>query len=388
MATENDVYRKLQRHLHKMPIGFPATKTGVEIRLLKSIFTPEQALVATHLDYKHKTIDQIYETAKKDVSVKEELSRILDETVSNGGISRRKQDGKETYATLPFVSWGMYEHQLKRMDQTFLDDSNEYLTGEFALELATGRLPVMRVIPVEESIEVEHHVATYDELRHLIQASGEHIAVQECLCKNAGDLKEEPCQVTERREVCMSFGDLAELYIEEGWARRLNQEEALEMARLNEQEGLVLMPGNAQEPNFMCSCCSDCCLVLNLIKNYPNPADALTSNYYAVVNTELCTGVGDCIARCPLDALSLVEDIAIVAIARCIGCGLCVPVCPEHTISMVKKEQEIVPPMTMEDRFDYELAQKSSLSGRVRNFSLKTFLRIIFKFAPSPESEN
>jgi ferredoxin len=388
MTAGNDIYRKLQRHLHKMPIGFPATKTGIEIKLLKSIFTEEQAIVATHLDYRHKTIDQIYATAKKDVSSKEELRRILDKTVTNGGISRRKKDGEEQYATLPFVSWGMYEHQLKRMDQTFLDDSNEYLTGEFGLELATGRLPVMRVIPVQESIKVEHHIATYDGLRHLIQESGEHIAVQDCLCKKAGDLQEKPCQVTERREVCMSFGDLAELYIEEGWARRLNQEEALEIARLNEQEGLVLMPGNAQEPKFICSCCSDCCLVLNLIKNYPNPAEALISNYYAMVDTELCAGVGDCVALCPLDALSLVEDIAIVAIARCIGCGLCVPVCPEEAIALVKKEQETIPPVTIEDRFDYELAQKSSLSGRIRNFSLKTFLRIIFKFAPSPEPEN
>lgn len=387
MATENGVYRKLQQHLNKMPVGYPATKTGVEIRLLKSIFTPEQAKIATHLDYKPKTIDQIFETAKSDVSTKEELKRILDETVSNGGISRRKKDDMEQYTTLPFVSWGMYELQLKRMDQTFLDNSNEYLTGEFALELATTRLPVMRVIPIEESIEAEHHVATYDELRRLIEVSGEHIAAQECFCKKAEDLRNEPCQVTERRELCMSFGDLAELYIEEGWARRLDQDEALEMARLNEKEGLVLMPGNAQEPKFMCSCCSDCCLVLNLIKNYPKPAEAFASNYFASVNADLCTGVGDCIARCPLDAVTMVEGVATIELARCIGCGLCVPVCPEDAIVMVKKEAETIPPMTMEDRFDFELSQKSSLSGRIRNFSLKTFLRIVFRLAPAPESK-
>ena len=388
MSPTNDVYRKLQKHLHKMPQGYPATKTGVEIRLLKSIFTPEQAKVATHLDYKPKTLDQIYETAKSDIGSKEELKQVLDETVSNGGITRKKRDGKEQYATLPFVSWGMYEHQLKRMDQAFLDNSNEYMTGEFALELATGRLPVMRVIPVEESIKVEHHIANYDELRQLIKVSGDQIAVQECFCKKAGDLKEQPCQATERRELCMSFGDLAELYIEEGWARRLDQEEALEMARLNEQEGLVLMPGNAQEPKYFCSCCSDCCLVLNLIKNYPNPSDAVASNYYASVNAELCTSVGDCVARCPIDAITLVDGLATISLARCIGCGLCVPACPEHAISMTKKEVETIPPMTMEDRFDYELAQKRSFSGRIRNFSLKTFLRIVFKLAPSPESKN
>jgi len=371
-----------------MPIGYPATKTGVEINLLKSIFTSEQAKITTHLNYKYKTIDQIFETAKGEVSTKEELKRILDETVSNGGVFRRLKDGVEQYGTLPFVSWGMYEHQLKRMDQEFLNNSNDYLTGEFALELATGKLPVMRVIPVEESIEVEHHIASYDELRKLIEISGDHIAVQDCFCKKAGDLKDESCRVTERREVCLSFGDLAELYIEEGWARRLDQVEALEMTRLNEKEGLVLMPGNAQEPKYMCSCCSDCCVVLNLIKNYPNPADAVASNFFASVNTELCNGVGACVSSCPLTALALVEGTAVIELARCIGCGLCVPVCPEDAIFMLKKEEETIPPRTIEDRFDFELAQKSSLFGKIRNFSLKTFLRIIFRLAPAPGSKN
>ena len=66
MATETDAYRNLQEHLDKMPVGFPATESGVEINLLKTIFTPEQAKIATHLDYKHKTLDQIFETAKEE----------------------------------------------------------------------------------------------------------------------------------------------------------------------------------------------------------------------------------------------------------------------------------------------------------------------------------
>jgi NAD-dependent dihydropyrimidine dehydrogenase PreA subunit len=335
-----------------MPVGYPATKTGVEINLLKSIFTPEQAKIATHLDYKHKTIEQIYETAKEEVASKNELKHTLDETVSNGGISRRWRDGKEQYAVLPFLMWGMYEHQLKRLDQAFLDNSGEYIMGEFGLEFATSRLPKMRVIPIEESVEAEYHIATYDELRRLIEQAGEHIAIQECFCRKASDMQGKHCQATERRELCMSFGDLADLYIEEGWGRKLDQQEALEMARQNEEEGLVLMPGNQQEPNFMCSCCHDCCQVLNMIQNFPKPAEGVASNYYAEVNTELCTGVGTCVERCPMSAMSLNNGFAAIELTRCIGCGLCIPTCPEDAISLVKKHQEIIPPVTAEDLFD------------------------------------
>jgi NAD-dependent dihydropyrimidine dehydrogenase PreA subunit len=388
MSSESDVYRKLQQHLHKMPIGYPATRTGVELDLLKSIFTPEQARMARHLDYKHKTIDQIFETAQAEVSSKAEMQRILDDTVSNGGITRRKRNGEAQYAVLPFLLWGMYEHQVSRLTKAFLDDCNEYIMGEFGFEFATGRLPKMRVIPIEESVETDHQIATYDELRYLIEQAGEHIAVQECFCKKANDILDKSCQTTERRELCMSFGDLADLYVEEGWARQLSQSEALEMARKNEEEGLVLMPGNQQELKFMCACCGDCCGMLTLIQNYPKPAEVVASNFYAQVNTDLCTGVGACVECCPLDAVTLENGFALINLDRCIGCGLCVPACPEDAITMVKKEQETVPPMTEEELFDTELALKSTLAGKVRNYSLKTLLRVLTRFAPSSASQN
>jgi len=381
VSKENDVYRKLQRHLHKMPVGYPATKTGVEINLLKSIFTPEQANIAIHLDYKHKTVDQIFETASEQVGSKEELKRVLDDTVSNGGIFRRERDEEQEYAVLPFLMWGMYEHQLKRLDKEFLDDSNEYIMGEFGLEFATNRLPKMRVIPVNESIEVEQHIATYDELRQLIEQAGEQIAVQECFCKKAKDIQGNSCQVTDRRELCMSFGDLADLYIKEGWARKIDQQEAMEMAHKNEEEGLVLMPGNHQKPEFICSCCRDCCQMLMTIKNFPKPAEGVGTNYYVEVNPDLCTGVGTCVGRCPMDAVTLMNGFAAIELDRCIGCGLCVPVCPENAIFLVKKKQETLPPLSSEELFDTELALKSTLSGKIRNFSLKTFLRLVFRLA-------
>jgi Pyruvate/2-oxoacid:ferredoxin oxidoreductase delta subunit len=381
MTPENDAYRKLQKHLDKMPVGYPATKTGEEINILKSIFTPEQAKVAVHLDYRHKSVDQIFETAKGEVNSKEELTRILDEIVSKGGISRRERDGQKQYAVLPFVLWGMYEHQLKRLTPEFLNDAGQYMMGEFGLELATGTIPKMRVIPVEESVEIEHHVATYDELRRLIEAAGDQIAVQDCFCRKASGMQGKHCQATDRREVCMTLGDMADLYVEEGWARRIDQAEALEIARKNEEEGLVLMPGNDQKPGFMCACCRDCCGMLSIMRFTPKPADVVASNFYAQVNSELCAGSEICVGRCPIEAIKVESGVAAVDLARCIGCGLCVPTCPQNAISLVRKPQEVVPPLTQEERYDAMMAQRSSFIGKVRNYSLKTFLRVVTRLS-------
>jgi formate hydrogenlyase subunit 6/NADH:ubiquinone oxidoreductase subunit I len=360
MASEMDVYRKLQEHLDKMPIGYPATQSGVEINLLKTIFTPKEAVIATHLGYKHKTVDQIFETASVVVHSKEELTRVLDEIVAKGGITRRRRDSQNQYAVLPLVLWGMYEQQLKRLSPEFLMNFGQYMQNEFGAELASSRVPKMRVIPVEESIQVEHFVATYDELRHLIEQAGDHIAIQECMCRKVADLQGRHCELTDRREVCMSLGDLADLYIEEGWGRKISQEEAFALASKSEEEGLVLMPGNEQEAEFICACCNDCCGMLGMVKHLPRPADVVASNYYIQVKAELCTGTGTCVQRCPMGAVIMDDTVASIDLGRCIGCGLCVPTCPENAMVMVKKAQEFVPPRTEEDLFDMILAGKQT----------------------------
>ena len=43
---DGDLYRKLQRHLDRMPVAFPPTESGVEIRILQRLFTPDEARMA------------------------------------------------------------------------------------------------------------------------------------------------------------------------------------------------------------------------------------------------------------------------------------------------------------------------------------------------------
>ncbi|NCF68734.1 MAG: 4Fe-4S dicluster domain-containing protein [Chloroflexi bacterium] len=363
MTINVDAYRRLQEHLDKMPVGFPATQSGVEINILKTIFTEEEAKVATYLDYKHKAVDEIYRLAEGEVESVEALTQILDGIVAKGGISRITRDDQIQYAVLPLVLWGMYEQQLKRLSPDFLLNFGQYFQTEFAAEMATSKVPKMRVIPIEESIKVEHHVATYDELQHLIEQAGDRIAMQECICRKVRDLQGEHCQITDRREVCMSLGDLADLYINEGWGRQVKQEEALALAAKSVDEGLVLMPANQQEAEFICACCTDCCGMLSALKYHPRPVDIVASNFFAKVDPELCTGLGTCVDRCPMEAVKMEGGLASVNMARCIGCGLCVPTCAEEAIILEKKEQEMIPPQTEEDFLELIMADKMAVQS-------------------------
>ena len=40
--VESKNYRKLQEHLDTLPIGYPATESGVELRILEFLFSPEE----------------------------------------------------------------------------------------------------------------------------------------------------------------------------------------------------------------------------------------------------------------------------------------------------------------------------------------------------------
>jgi len=54
----------------------------------------------------------------------------------------------------------------------------------------------------------------------------------------------------------------------------------------------------------------------------------------AKVGIEKCTGCGDCVEVCPVEAISLNDDKAVIDEDTCTECGLCVDECPNDAISL------------------------------------------------------
>ncbi len=50
------------------------------------------------------------------------------------------------------------------------------------------------------------------------------------------------------------------------------------------------------------------------------------------VNEELCVGCGVCVEECPVDAISMAEEVASINDEECIRCGRCHDVCPEDAV--------------------------------------------------------
>jgi Fe-S-cluster-containing hydrogenase component 2 len=60
------------------------------------------------------------------------------------------------------------------------------------------------------------------------------------------------------------------------------------------------------------------------------------------VDSDRCTGCGDCVEVCPAEAIALVEGKARVDEESCIGCGDCADECPQNAIQPVV-QGELVP---------------------------------------------
>ncbi|GAG56662.1 unnamed protein product [marine sediment metagenome] len=85
----------------------------------------------------------------------------------------------------------------------------------------------------------------------------------------------------------------------------------------------------------------DCCGMLRALKKHPRPAEIIISNYYALVDSDLCAACETCLDRCQMEAITIgPEEVAEVNLNRCIGCGLCVTTCTTEALSLQPKPEE------------------------------------------------
>jgi electron transport complex protein RnfB len=338
-----DVYRKLRKHLDQFPIGYPSTDSGVEIRLLKYFFTPEEAEIAMQLTILPQTLEQVHKSLEKTGISVDKLERTLAEMGRKGSIYLFKGRGKNYYLNAQ-LAIGMYEHQVNRMTKGFVADIHQYFDESFGKEATRPGSAQMRIIPIDKSITPEYKVETFENLKHIIEDFDGPISVANCICRQGNDLLGQPCKQTHLRESCLQFGYAARMYVDEKRGRFITKGETLEILRKAQDDGLVLEMMNTLEPTAICTCCGDCCGYLTNIKKFTRPGEFLPSNYYAQVDAQSCTGCETCVSVCPMEARTVKDSVSEVDLSRCIGCGVCVPACTADATKLVKKEKIITPP--------------------------------------------
>ncbi len=359
MVDELEIYRELQEYLDKLPVGFPRTVSGVEIRILKYIFNPLEARIALKLTAIPNTLENIFKKVKhlKEVTSIKKLELILNKMVEKRIIFHVIRDKISYYAIMMYVI-GFFEAQVNQLTPDFMKDVKLYQEEAFGEEYHRVKFPQMRTIPIESSITPELTVGDQDNIIKLVEMSNGPFAAMNCICKQGMALLGKECKQVKDIETCLLFGIPAQIWSEDKIARRISKKEMINKIKTAGESGLVLQPINFQGVHAICCCCGCCCLILTSAKKFQRPAELFASNYHAVKNEELCIDCQTCLKRCQMDAIHIIDEKPIINLDRCIGCGLCVSTCPQNAIHLQKKEIIIHPPKDASELYQQILKRK------------------------------
>ena len=340
MDSETQIYYNLQQHLEGSAAGFSATESEIGIRLLRHLFTPEEAIVATQLSTKPEPVKNIFKGLKGSGMSLEKLQQILDQMAHKGTVMVNQEGYEEKqYSHAGLDIGGIYYFQVERLTEDLINDYRQYMDETYAAKAKAGQEKIIFPLRTVPKINTEKFpVNDYDNASQMIENASGPIAVANCVCRQSKDLLGEICDVTHLRETCLMIGpDCAKQYVAMGIGRSITKEEAHDILRKAQEAGLVIQPANSQQPDVIHCCCGDCCLFLKSLKQLPRPADLYVTNYYIEVNPELCLCCSACVRACPMGAMALVNRLPAVKLDRCIGCGNCISACGADVFQLQKK---------------------------------------------------
>jgi ferredoxin len=349
-----DVFARLADALDGLPNGFPRTKAGYEILILKRIFSLDEARLACGMGRAHESVDVIAGRA----GVKaDEAAATLE------GMARKElvwADPGGRFRLAPFIV-GIYEAQEMDPDLAHLVEHYFHEGGAAGI---MGPSPALhRVVPSWGAAKTEW-ILPYDDVKMMIEANKTfHLA--DCVCREQQEQLGRRCKFPKR--TCLSFtaferksrpGDVSK----EEALRKLDEFE--ELGLVHTVSNVVRGPTIGGTVSYVCNCCGCCCGILRGITEFGVEGSVAQANYYSEVDASACVGCGVCVGRCQVKAVQLVDGVAVVNRKACIGCGLCVTKCPSGAARLVpKSESEVVHPPVDFEAWERERLRNRGLAG-------------------------
>ena len=344
-----EIYQSLAKVLDTLPNGFPTTESGVEIKLLKRIFRPEDAELFCDLRLEFETAQQISErTGRKLEGLEEHLSEMRE----RGQIFGRDLGEVKMFKMVPWA-FGIYEFQRPHMDRELAEMCEEFMK-DYGKQFFNIKPQLMQVIPVEKEIPNKQQALSYEQVSNIIENS-QSFAVFDCICKKEKRLLDKGCD--KPLEICTGYAPIPGVFDNSDRYRAISKNDAYAILNKAEEAALVHLTWNVESGHyFICNCCGCCCGVLRSINELGiNASDVINSYYFAQINPDECDACGTCKdERCQVNAIDERDGFNEVIPEKCIGCGLCISTCPSEAISLIRKQPEeiVLPPKNEMDWYE------------------------------------
>lgn len=286
-----------------------------EYYCMADLLTDEEADVAIAAGLrKERTADYLAKKVKKSP---EELKPILDNLVYYGIFRRsfNKELGEDTYYMQIFAP-GILEMMVNQKELLETHPEVGRAFEEYTRNLAANMgamLPngygLMRVVPVESAIQDLPGVSDFEKLSYYLNKY-DRFSVSPCSCRASRSNLGDGCGHL-AEDMCIQMGKGAEHYIRTGRAREITREEALEIIKRAEENGLMHDMVNIEEAGesaAICNCCACACFGLRVGLMY-GARDAIRSNFVAEIDESKCVACAQCVEVCPGNALKLGQKL-------------------------------------------------------------------------------
>ncbi len=363
-----DVYERLADALDALPAGFTRTPSGLEIELIKLVFTPEEARVASTLSRKLETAAEI---ATRVGLPEDEVSALLESMIPRRMVKadtlaletgvkglgkveakpgrKAQAESVKKYRLFPFLV-GWYESFLQEPKPTsheFARIYEQYVIEGGGEKIFSPRPGSQGVIPYRGSLKPEwlkrepHNDVDAHFRRH------DRFLVIDCVCKKEKvALHGHSCELPIKR--CGFVGLPPQTPLSENV---LTREEAVKRWEELDAMGTMIIEGfygftmGAEEPQFVggCHCCGCCCTILQGGRMGHLTETVQRSNYRAVKDPKKCTSCGECVRRCQFFAHTFdrAKDAQPVYHRdKCVGCGACVMGCKFDALHLEPVSEE------------------------------------------------
>jgi Fe-S-cluster-containing hydrogenase component 2/DNA-binding Lrp family transcriptional regulator len=350
MSTEKgeDPYQRILNNMKEYPQGIPMRNGEVSESFkeyIKLLFTPKEAKIAQYLKTTPQSVTKL---SKKLQKPKEETKKILEEMTDKGII----QDigGYSYFITMAHLLNVGYKYSKA---QERLGEKGAKLYEEFFIhdgfykryESSDKGTSLMRVIPINKSIERNSEILNIEEVHQIIEDCQKPIVITDCPCRKRTEIlgKRECHDKYPIEESCFQLGLFGKYFLDRGEGRKLTTEEAHEILDRFAKLGLIFTTENSKAPNHqvLCCCCDCCCSLLRGMTRFEdkNQNCVAKSNYVSHVDKELCKGCGLCVDRCVFNAIILENEKSYVNENKCYGCGVCAVTCPTGAIKLHKEDR-------------------------------------------------
>ena len=294
------------------------TYTGItykdpEYRILAPIVDDDMCAIMMRMRLeKDFSVEDLAKKAKKSV----EFTQQQCDKLVKAGVIRVRYHGSEPFYYYPIWVPGIMEGILGNREQcekypdlaVCFEEYTRIRVGMLAPVLGGG-VNFMRVMPVMSAIENNSHRASYDELSTIIE-NATAISVGPCSCRRSRRLMGEGCGHLEE-DMCMYLNDNAINFSKNGEHRLISKEEAYEILKRAEDNGLVHDVNQA--PGFdgvtaICNCCGCSCYALRITEMFRAP-EGVSSNFIARVDKDKCVACGQCVENCQPNAVRLGQKL-------------------------------------------------------------------------------